>query len=791
MALLDKLANASPELIWGLLSRGVGLVYLVSFASLSFQVIPTAGKIGITPISESLRAIERHFPGWKRFFYFPSLLWVNDSDVVLRGLPWLGMIASGCIIVGGEEVPWMFAIAYLVYLSLDRPMILVYPWDCLLFEAGFWGMLLPATRLLPEVGAIAAPLPAVAWVFRLLVFRLTLGFGKHKFVGTTPSDAGFLKGFLVNQPLPTPPGWLAQKMPMWLLRVGLGVMFVVEVLLPAAVFFPGRWSVIGGVAIIGLMVAIWITGNFGYFNLALIVVTLSWFDTKTASAFRMSALFSLQGPVFIHALVVLHTLCALCSFPFNTFCAHTWMLWPWWSRVRPRFLTWPVTVIRLLHPLRWVHAYGVFPPHTPPSVKIVPVVEVSWGGEDWHALQHRFSPTLETSPPRLCAPHHARFDQAVVYEGIGLNEASMWRNIVGRWDPYGYGGVPAARMFVHRVLDGTIPGSVYYDRALEKKRGPPLLARVRTHMLEPRSLEDLRRTGRWWRRTLIGPHFPPVKRGDAFWQASLPAPELWHPDDVVWLRRSHLGALMKRAASGESPHDLVLVGADDIAAADVTRFWSEFLPGVGARHDWTGVRQMVDRIRSAYGAPALRRFERIAARYGVLLAARLEPLLEGRAMALPFGLGTSTAKVKTWHHLRLLASHVLSEGRERYDAVAADPSLGRAEAERMTMQSGNYLQVLFRYEAVLYQCQKLRLDANFIEYDGRPELTEKERRVKEWFDALVSRLWGSVEVVAFLTTQLKGPEDVLDIPESWPRFRMTETGEVKPVDRAAPGSGTG
>jgi len=94
MALLDKLADVSPELTWGLLSRGVGLVYLVSFASLSLQVIPTAGRFGITPISDSLRAIERHFPGWKRFVYFPSLLWISDADVILRSLPWVGMVAS-------------------------------------------------------------------------------------------------------------------------------------------------------------------------------------------------------------------------------------------------------------------------------------------------------------------------------------------------------------------------------------------------------------------------------------------------------------------------------------------------------------------------------------------------------------------------------------------------------------------------------------------------------------------------------------------------------------------------
>jgi hypothetical protein len=274
-----------------------------------------------------------------------------------------------------------------------------------------------------------------------------------------------------------------------------------------------------------------------------------------------------------------------------------------------------------------------------------------------------------------------------------------------------------------------------------------------------------------------------MKRDDGFWEAPLPPPELWHPDDVVWLRRSHFGSLLDRAASGESPHDLILVEADDLAEAEVAQFWSDFLPQVCARdrHDWSGIRAWVDEIRNKYGMSQLHRFERIAARYGAFLGARLEPLLEGRAIAAAFGLGTSTAKVKTWHHLRSLGSHVLAEGRSRYDAVAADPSLGTVEAERMTMQSANFLQVVFRYEALAYQCQKLRLDVNFIEHEGRPEPTEKQRRVKAWFDVQVARLWGSFEMVPFLVTQLRSPEDVLDTPENWPRFRMSESGEVRPV----------
>jgi hypothetical protein len=356
---LAQLAGIEPELIWGLVSRGLGLTYFISFASLAPQVLAIAGREGITPIGESLAAIERDFPTWKRFVYFPTLLWFGSSDSVLGALPWLGMALSALVMLGGPAVPWAFAALYLIYLSLDRPVVLVYPWDCLLFEAGFWAMLLPPTRLVPDLHAVSAPLPAVAWVYRLLVFRVIVGFGKHKFIGTTPADTGFLKGFLVNQPLPTAPGWLAQKLPIGLLRVGLWVMFLVEIVLPWTVFFPGRWSALGALSIILLMAGIEVTGNFGYFNVITCVLSLTWFDTRTAMAFRPAELFSMHGPVLVHALVLAYSFSALLSFPFNTFCAHTWMMWPLWERLRPRFLAWPARFVRALHPFRWLHAYGL------------------------------------------------------------------------------------------------------------------------------------------------------------------------------------------------------------------------------------------------------------------------------------------------------------------------------------------------------------------------------------------------------------------------------------------------
>ncbi len=780
MDLVSWLVNPSPALVWGLLSRGLGLVFLISFASLRPQLLPIAGANGIMPIRDALAAIARDFPGPRRFVYFPSLLWLDASDRALRLSLWSGLAAALSVVIGGPQAPWALFFCYLVYLSFDRAITLVYPWDALLFEAGFWGAFLPATELLPSIDAVAAPDPAVAWAYRLLVFRVIFGFGKHKFLGSTREDSGFLKGFFITQPLPTSLGWLAHKLPMPLLKLALLGMFAVELIVPLAVFFPGPWCALAGLSLIGLMIAIWLTGNFGYFNPLMIVLALSWFDSETARQFSFGALFSLHGPVFVHAVFVLHTLLWMLAFPFNTFCAFTWPMWPAWQRVRPRVLTALLPLSRAFTPFRLAHPYGVFPPYSPPSARVTIVTEATWDDRRWHELEHRFWPTKETSRPRWCAPHHERLDQGMVYESAGLSEMNVYRTMMGRWDPYGHGGPSFAQTLLRRILQGDVPGDRFYDRSLERQWGPPRAVRVRSYMLEPTSIAEARAGGRFWRRTLIGPHFPPMRLEPDGWQPPLPTPELWHLDDVVWLRRSALGRLMRRAAKGEDPHALVREGAPELSAGDVALFWTELLAHVPTelRHGWTGLRAEVWALRERYGHPQLHRFERIAGRYAALLFAKIEPLfLEPGAhgAALPEPLRT---RLTTNYYVRLLSYHIVCEGRERYEAVLRTPESACEEAARMSMYSGHLLQALFRYETLNYQSHMLRLLAVWTKWEGRPTPNAEEERKLARARAFEEWLWAKLDVHEFLRAQFTSEEDRLDVAEQLPHFRLTPNHEI-------------
>ena len=43
-----------------------------------------------------LAKIREDFPTWRRFLYYPTLLWLNDRDVMLRFYTLLGLGAAGC-----------------------------------------------------------------------------------------------------------------------------------------------------------------------------------------------------------------------------------------------------------------------------------------------------------------------------------------------------------------------------------------------------------------------------------------------------------------------------------------------------------------------------------------------------------------------------------------------------------------------------------------------------------------------------------------------------------------------
>jgi hypothetical protein len=111
-----------------------------------------------------------------------------------------------------------------------------------------------------------------------------------------------------------------------------------------------------------------------------------------------------------------------------------------------------------------------------------------------------------------------------------------------------------------------------------------------------------------------------------------------------------------------------------------------------------------------------------------------------------------------------------------------DPSLARDHLGGFSLASGQFFHALFRYEALVYQSQKIRLLKAYVEHRGRAEFSAEARAGRKGLEAFVRRFFGVIDTIEFLRTQFAGEEDRLDVEERWPEFEILENGEVRRLD---------
>jgi len=773
-AFLDSLR---PELIWGLFTRGLGLIFLISFASLVGQVAKGAGMKSGLPIALRLERIRRDFPTWRRFVYFPTLLWLGASDAMLRAYAASGVAAALLVIHGGASSFWALFACYALYLTLDMAIGLIFPWDSLLFEASVLGLFLPPTHALPVLDAVSAPAPALAWAYRLLLFRVMFGFGKQKFIGSTSKDLAYLKGFLISQPLPSPLGWYVQKLPTVLLKPLVVFMFFVEIPAPIFGLIPGPLSIVCAVSTILLMIGIQAMGSFGYFSMLTMVGCVPLFDNVTPTHLHVTEMFSAGAPVLTNAFVLVHTMSSMVAFLFNSWVAQSWHLWSFWYRL-PRVLQLPFDFLRAMHPFRWLHSYGVFPPNTSPDVKITLLVEVSWDEREWHELRLPISPTHPESPPLFVSPYHPRGDQAVIYETFGLNPTSLVSSMAGPWDPYCYGARSGADLMLQRILEGKGLEFVKSPE-LERRAEPPLAARISTVMLEPVGIKEHLATGKWWKRTYVGPHAPPRRLDPEFWTDFLPEPEMWHFDSIYWRRRTRVKELMDRSLAGrDDPMALALLNGGDLTERDEERFWNELVPLLGTDRTFEVLPDVVASVRERFNRRDLRAMHRLLGRFSLLLVARLEPLYLNRGFK-------PEVPAQTYFHLWMATQQIIGKGRDAFLAAMADPKGAvTRELPEMTTESGLFFLSLFRYEMMIFDAQKLRLitaispphdeAAKHAAAYSLDQLNPSQRKLAE----LAQSISGYVCVMPYIRDGFKGPRFDRGYPELYPSFQQLDSGAI-------------
>lgn len=717
-------------MVWGLFARGFAAMQAFALFDLSRQVLAFGGSRGIVPVHVTLTKLRSQLDQpWQRWRYCPTVLWVTGaSDYALRGVSLAGACfgVAGALGLGGLSPMWCLC-ANVCLLSLDCAIGLAMPWDCLLLELGWLGALLPPLLPVPSIETAALPHPAVAWMCRWLLWRLIFGFGKLKFSGTDhEKDRMYIRDFMIMQPIPSRLGWLLHvHAPLWIFTLLLAGMFFAEIIVPFFIFFTGWPRLLAALVLAGLQAGIQLHGNFGYFNVLTAVLCIpllhedaSLFDTAVPMALLPAQQLALW-PMFLLALIggVIHL----------AFASGLTLSWPY----LPIFVSWKsasrrgfVGFWRVLQPFRLVHGYGVFPPHTAPSLKIAPVIQGSRDGDTWHDYEWSDMICDVQKAPPFVAPRQPRVEYKMFYEALGMNADNFSAGLFQAHNPCAFAGGKTSFIdcLMARLLEGGSPEveALFCTNPFRSSEGkgkhdaPPSLLRMRVFLYEPcrsgdsQSKSSKKRQSNWWTRRDIGPQRPVMTMSDVpkIWADLLPEPELWHWDHVYW--REHcahrvccdandVGLLDPRSIHFEQPRSSYVYDGTklqettiEISRSDVTSFWSVFVPLVRQHRDNLCLAAAVARNESAFPSHKLGTYEMILSRLSWKLSARLQPLIfstrsldtksksssEETCAANDAGPSVSAADhVGSFFDLSLLCHHIILHGGEKlYNQALEQPA---------------------------------------------------------------------------------------------------------------------
>lgn len=395
----------------------------------------------------------------------PTLCWFNDRDRFLRFLCWGGAVAAGCVLIGVGTLPALM-ICWVFYLSLFgvARLFLGYQWDVLLLEAGFLAILLAPLRWLPA-GPVDAPPWPILIVLYWLLFRLMFlsGLAKLRSGDVTWRRLTALGHHYETQPLPTPPAWAAHQLAAWFHKLSAAGMFAVELGMPFLIFAPAPYRHWAGLAFLGLMALIMLTGNYCFFNLLAMALCFLLFDNN----FYGQPL----GPASAHPLSGALT--------------------------APAAVLLGLSAIRLLRLLRvdapglrvvnhWldgvpiVNHYGLFSVMTTERMEIV--VEGSRDGRKWKAYEFKWKPGGVKRAPPWVAPHQPRLDWQMWFAALGDYRVNGW--FIAFLMRLLQGARPVVKLLGHNPFPGA----------------PPAYLRATLYEYRFTDRKTRRATGAWWTR---------------------------------------------------------------------------------------------------------------------------------------------------------------------------------------------------------------------------------------------------------------------------------------------------
>ncbi len=464
------------HLVSWLFLRLLGLTFLVAFVSIGSQITGLVGADGILPLSEDLVTLAAEHGTW-RYWFVPTLFWINSSDTALLSVCLAGAAASGLIVLN-VLTRTMLVLVFVLHLSLWVAMPV-------------FGNIQPDALIL-EVGLLAIFLTSgshiVIWLFRWLLFRFMLLSGLVKLLSHDPSWAQLaaLNFHYETQPLPTPLAWYAHQFPEWFQQLSVLSMFGIELLLPWLIFMPRRLRFVAAWGFLILQLAISLTGNYYFLNLLTMFLCLFLFDDRALAGLLPSRLagrlhYRLPGPGRLATFAA----AALAGVVVVTNMATVW------QRFEKRPLPGPLaTLVATTSRFGVTNFYGFFGVMN--TVRHEIIVEGSLDAEHWRPYEFRYKPGDVHRCLSWSIPHHPRLDWTMWFAA----GESPFQN---RW----FGDL------LYRLLHGAPPVvALLADNPFPLQ--PPVWVRATLYRYRFTTPAERAATGDCWVREPLRPYVPPL-----------------------------------------------------------------------------------------------------------------------------------------------------------------------------------------------------------------------------------------------------------------------------------------
>ncbi|PZR08908.1 MAG: hypothetical protein DI536_23760 [Archangium gephyra] len=424
-----------------------GLTAMVAVGSYWWQFPGLGGVDGIAPMAQVFEALSRR----NTIFELPTLLWFSSSDVMIHALLALAFF-SGVAMVIGLAPRAACVTLWLCWGSLVQvgQPFLSFQWDILLIESAFCAAWFAPPGLKPRFDD--EPPRAFAFVMYALACKVTLQSGIVKLTSGDPSWRDFtaLTYHWWTQPLPTWSSFVIAELPRFVQKAMCVAMFAFELVIPLLAFGPRRLRVISALGLMGLQVALFVAGNYSYYNLLTFVLALPLLvDGGPRSRWRW-------------ALPAAYALISIGVFTRA----------PWVNPLR-RFDT--------------INAYGAFAWMTKNRAEII--VEGSNDGSTWLAYELPWKPGAVTRRPTFVAPWQPRLDWQMWFASLGQCGNNPW-----------------ILSMQQKVLLGE-PTVLSLFETSPFATAPKFL---RTRSFEYR-FAPLSEKGVWWTRTEVGPYCPALR----------------------------------------------------------------------------------------------------------------------------------------------------------------------------------------------------------------------------------------------------------------------------------------